>query len=152
MIRKGGINTGYKRKRYKFCGNVRVTLTAGVIDITAQKVFTRGHCHSLALALHELTKWPIYGVDISDGTPGHFVVKTPKGKFLDIEGLHTADTWHNINKNSTRPSTIFKWSSGRRSIYFKPEVKKATPFAKAVLKKYYKKGKYVKQNSTRREG
>jgi hypothetical protein len=47
--------------------------------------FTRGHCHSLAYALNELTGWPVVGF----GAPGpdHVAVLRPDGKILDIMGV-----------------------------------------------------------------
>lgn len=60
--------------------------------------FTCGDCHLLARAIHELTGWPICAFDAFDGPDIHAFVRTPSGKYLDIEGVHAPHTfkrnWH----------------------------------------------------------
>lgn len=61
----------------------------GVIDETAQRVFTQGQCHTLALALHEQTGWPLV-VDARHGDFydwGHVCVQHPDAGLVDISGL-----------------------------------------------------------------
>lgn len=66
-------------------------LTPGTITPTAVEAFTRGACAGLAVALHDVTGWPIVEVGHCDGLPLHFMVRHPGSWLLDIRGLHTAD-------------------------------------------------------------
>ncbi|MGH3584871.1 MAG: ParB/Srx family N-terminal domain-containing protein [Pseudonocardia sp.] len=45
----------------------------------------------LAVALHDATGWPLIEVGHCDGLPIHFLVRTPNGRLLDVEGFHTDD-------------------------------------------------------------
>jgi hypothetical protein len=61
-------------------------------DEAALLAFLGGHCHSLALALHERTGWPLVAVDQrSDGVCVHVAVRRPDGTIVDIAGAHTPD-------------------------------------------------------------
>ena len=53
-----------------------------MIPVKAVLRFTQGDCWMLALSISELTGWPVMICDY------HAVVKTPRGKLLDIQGLH----------------------------------------------------------------
>lgn len=55
--------------------------------------FTTGQCHTFALAMHDLTGWPMLmlaeDADWSPDTWGywaHVVVRTPDGGYIDIKG------------------------------------------------------------------
>ena len=51
--------------------------------------FNCGYCHVLALALHEITGFPMY-LAVNEGqdlTFCHVLVQTPDGRFLDFNGL-----------------------------------------------------------------
>jgi len=73
----------------------------GRIDGNAVKVFTRGHCHSFALALSEvLPNLELVGVaweevwtedDDAVDIPGHVCCRDQAGKLWDITGLNTED-------------------------------------------------------------
>jgi len=70
-------------------------LTPGIIGPKARHVFVSGHCHSLALAIHEATGWDVIG-DNWRPCPGHVAVRIPDdGSILDIQGKHDPDTWEN---------------------------------------------------------
>lgn len=110
----------------------------GTINKDAVKAFSNGQCHSLALAIHELTGFPIYGVcdwSNSENDPGHVVVKNPKnGGFIDIGGYGAVGRWRKKWGHVTvHPLTIEQTKS--LDAYLKPSVKKAIPFAKKVLEK-----------------
>jgi hypothetical protein len=49
-----------------------------------------GDCALLALAVNELTGWPVVSVNMT-GNNGHVVVSTPGGRLLDADGLHDPD-------------------------------------------------------------
>ena len=62
-------------------------LIEGVLDDQARWAFTRGSCHSFALALSEQTGWPMLAiVGDSKGFAEHVVVEMPDGRWLDASG------------------------------------------------------------------
>lgn len=70
------------------------------VDGHALHVFKFGGCGALAIALHDLTGWPIVAItdahNVYDGQAGggsamHWSVRHPSGKLLDIDGLHDPD-------------------------------------------------------------
>ena len=65
-----------------WCAGYRIR-DEGVITDEAERVFTCGHCHSLALALNKITGWPLVGMfhvsDRDDGVASHVGVQSPKG-------------------------------------------------------------------------
>lgn len=80
-------------------GSLDAQLTRGVLDMSARRVLTHGGCGALAIALHDLTGWPIIAItdhhNVNDGMAEggsalHWVVKHPRGLLLDIDGYHTA--------------------------------------------------------------
>jgi hypothetical protein len=108
----------------------------GTIDKNAMKAFSNGQCHSLAIALHKLTNWPIYGIcDWSNSTddPGHIVVKNPRnGGFVDIKGYGAVGRW----RKKWGPVTVHLLTVDQVKhfdTYLKPVVAKARPFAKKIL-------------------
>lgn len=68
----------------------RVRLGKKVTGIV-KEMFCYGQCHGLALALHELTEWPVFGIYRPRGALGrytrHVVVQTPHGPYVDVEGF-----------------------------------------------------------------
>ena len=82
-------------------GKVNVTnghwceLELRVIDAEAISWFRHGNCAALALALHDLTGWPLTLVarnadpDLLADTWMHVLVRYPDGRYLDITGTHT---------------------------------------------------------------
>jgi hypothetical protein len=66
------------------------------VDEAALLAFLGGHCHSLALAIHERTKWPLVAIDQrSDGVRAHVAVRRPDGKIVDIAGAHRPEDIEN---------------------------------------------------------
>lgn len=66
-----------------------VEITPGVIDDAARFAFTAGHCHALALAIHEHTGWPMLAMSSKHSMRDilqHVVVVMPDGRWLDING------------------------------------------------------------------
>lgn len=126
--------------RWFFGNKVPITLTAGKIDNAAREVFMNGQCHSLALAIHKLKGWDIYGITDSDGDFIHILVSSPKG-YLDINGLDAHSKFikqwgasvNSIdNLKALKPVDILNIHG-----YFKANPKKAESFAKAIIKKYF---------------
>lgn len=67
--------------------------TPGVMDDQARAAFSFGHCHSLALALHRRTGWPLLGLSRHDRQANltHVVLEMPDGRWLDASGPQPAD-------------------------------------------------------------
>jgi hypothetical protein len=110
----------------------------GTINKNAVRAYKNGQCHSLALAIHFLTGWPIYGIadeSNSPADPGHVVVKNPKnGGFVDIEGYGALGRW----RKKWGPVTIHYLTTKQvetLDTYLKPQLKKALPFARKILTK-----------------
>ena len=112
----------------------------GVLNNTAITAFKRGQCHALALAIHELTGWPIKGLGRYDkqdapDSPAHCVVWCPKLKmYVDIDGKVSRNYYRNdrgwkvLNRNvSPSRAKTFK-------AYLKPNMRAARPFAKTILR------------------
>jgi hypothetical protein len=72
-------------------------LEEGVIDVEARRVFKHGQCHSMALALHQETGWPIVGFKDEDDpqdSPGHCAVYCPQlDQYVDVEGVGAFDRY-----------------------------------------------------------
>lgn len=57
--------------------------------------YLNGGCGALALSLHRLSQWPIYGIslispDVTTPIPSHYVLKVPDSEFfIDITGSHS---------------------------------------------------------------
>jgi hypothetical protein len=103
----------------------------GVIDDAARDAFTHGQCHSLAIALHDLTDWPIIGIGGDPDSPNHFVVYSPKiDDFIDIggPGAFSRDYGEHLSmlKEFTRDEAIHP------EYYLKANLKAAKPFAKTI--------------------
>lgn len=65
----------------------RYVLEPGVIDDRSMLAFTNGHCHSLALAIHERTGWETVGLYSGSGSLEHVLAADPAGRFVDIGGV-----------------------------------------------------------------
>lgn len=95
----------------------------------AKIVFSQGQCHSLAVAIHELTGYPLYGAMRISSEPTHIFVKSPVG-FLDIDGPN-ADRWFNEEPFPVTKEEIFNFS-----LYKPCNPQNAHPFAELVIQTY----------------
>lgn len=118
-------------------------------------VFTRGHCHSLALALHKLTGWPLVGLfdgNAPKGCASHVCVLTPENKVLDIGGADADHRWEYFcNVEKITEARIKEWEDMRELEghgYTRRNVEGAIPFAKRVLRQYLKTQKKFQYQST----
>ena len=113
----------------------------GEIDRNAIRAFTEGQCHALALAVHELTRWPVMGILDSDrdkDSPSHCVMLRPDGELLDINGPNAYERWHERHgRYGIRFISPKKLPELKH--YMEPNVAAARPFAKTLVAKY---GKY----------
>jgi len=104
--------------------------TRSGITRDAKTVFTRGQCHSLAVALHDLTQWPLYSIGGTPDSPDHILVKTPKG-FVDIQGLNAEKPYYPDRPRPINRDEVFEFD------YYKPcEPELATPYARMILRRY----------------
>jgi hypothetical protein len=121
--------------------------TEGRIDNAAEYAFTRGQCHSLALALHRMTGWELYGLYSEydwtrkqagrESTPSHVVVRSPEGKYIDITGDDALEGWHQWWPDATPHSVTEAEVLGFSDIdYIKPDITAATPYALTLWVKY----------------
>lgn len=113
----------------------------GRIDRDVISVFTSGHCHSFALAMHKLTGWKMVAVCLPgeyidvptvDEAPSHVMVQHPSGKYVDIHGFRDPHTDY--------PSVRRMASVSRKDImgfrgYYSPNIKIAMPYVHTVLSK-----------------
>ena len=109
----------------------------GVIDKAALTAFRCGQCHALALAIHELTGWPIKGLgdpynEDTPDSPAHCVVWNPAlRRYIDIGGI--------VDRRKNRRYRVVNRNVSKRQLnhfryYLKPDVEAARPFARAVLR------------------
>lgn len=105
----------------------------GVIDQSAVTAFTRGDCHSFAIAMHDRTGWPIIGIGGETHTPGHFVLYDPEiDDYVDIEGPGALDRWDYLARIMIRE--FDRTEVLAPPVYYKncdPEL--AKPFVQTVL-------------------
>jgi hypothetical protein len=124
-----------------FGGKTRVAVTVdddgfGVLDESAKRAFQSGHCHSLALAIHQITHWQIKGVGLESwgdtpDSPSHCVVWSPELKrYVDVTGANRRpdNKWRVLNKRISPVKAKFLGG------YLNPNVKLAMPFARSVLR------------------
>jgi hypothetical protein len=115
--------------------------TEGIIDCDAEYAFTRGQCHALALALHRLTGWQLYGLYKPNerGTPSHTVVRSPDGEYIDINGNNALKDWREyypaVKPKAVTEAQVLEFENDD---YVKPDIKAAMPYAKALASKYGK--------------
>ena len=118
--------------------------TEGIIDYDAEYAFTRGQCHSLALALHRLTGWQLYGLykpnELRYGrTPSHTVVRSPDGEYIDIGGNTALEDWREYYPDA-KPVAVTEAQvlEFEHDDYVKPNIKAAMPYAVTLYVKYGK--------------
>jgi hypothetical protein len=71
-------------------GDKVLRLDEGQFDTASWLAFLGGHCHSLALALHARTDWPLVAIDDASGECVHVAVRSPDDRIVDITGAHTS--------------------------------------------------------------
>lgn len=105
---------------------------SGAVDYNAVRVFTRGHCHSFALALHKLTGWPMFGIGCTPNSPSHCVVYCPQlDEYIDIEGAGVKERW--ADQFERQFCALEAGQIPDLIGYREPDVESALPFAKTVL-------------------
>jgi hypothetical protein len=124
---------------------IKCDITSSSKEEEIKRVFSYGNCHSLALAMHKLTGWPLMGVyrksDMYDGIPSHVVVKDPLGRYVDVEGFRYPSEfeqdWVATSLKLVNPWHIRAWIRRRNKTgcgYRPTRVKDSIPFAEKVLK------------------
>jgi hypothetical protein len=133
---------GIAYKTVPFWGD-RNRLPVDPDDPEVQYTFSNGQCHSLALALHRLTGWPLrvlcrrYGSEPSDDLLAarsgiHVVVEDPTGRFVDIDGPWNPKAPANWAWEHTIPVPVSS-RAVRRLGWDRIDSRAALPFARAVL-------------------
>lgn len=119
-------------------GEMKAKIISGVIDEEAKKVFTQGQCHALALALHESKGWVMVSFFLGNenpeyDSPGHVVVRSPKGEMIDIQGIGADVRWgHRVaQKVEVTPDDIKTYTSKG---YLAPNLPVAREFVEPLLK------------------
>jgi len=106
-------------------------VTPGRLDREAVRAYTRGHCHALALALHDETAWTIVG-DFRDlNIPSHVAVVAPDGQLVDINlAAHgrTAPTTRLVEMTSGDV-----WRLIRGGDFYAPDLALAASFVPTIL-------------------
>lgn len=104
---------------------------ATLADDNTVTAFLHGHCHSLALAIHERMGWQLIGLynetRPTNQSPNHTVVRMPNKRLLDITGYLVGTGGYKVAKPITKDE-ILKWDD-----YRKPNIKMAQPFADVLL-------------------
>ena len=104
----------------------------GIIDKTAQDCFTMGQCHSLALALHAETGWPLElwrDTDSWFAEWTHITVAHPDGGHIDINGWWRKDrTRYGVPEPSTAAQVR------RLPGHFPIRTRAAKPFVRTLLR------------------
>lgn len=67
-------------------------------------VFQHGYCHVLALAIHDVTGWPVWTLKVTRGQgvgeDEHWLVEDPAGNLVDVYGANTPEGvlayWHGL--------------------------------------------------------
>lgn len=81
-----------------------------IIDENAVVEFTTGACGYLAVALHDLTGWPIYAEydpPPHDDYVAHMWVENPDGCAVDIGGIHSG-AWATTKYSEPMPGKILQ--------------------------------------------
>lgn len=92
------------------------------MSISLNTRFTCGDCHILARAIHRVTGWPMATFSFKSGKERlpdtHAFVRLPDGRYLDIEGVRTADEmyerWYGrfyTLKEARRRCSIVHWAN-----------------------------------------
>lgn len=106
----------------------------GVLDQGAHKAFTRGHCHSLALAINKLTGWKMIVIGDSYNSPQHFLIHCPPlNDYIDIDGPGAIERFKFYADSLTAEFDVK--DIDKLEYYKKPDPEMAEPFALALLKK-----------------
>jgi hypothetical protein len=116
------------------------TLTPGVLDYDAMGAFTTGQCHALALEVHRITGWELWGLweyynlqDHEEGgleTPGHVIVKTFEGEYVDVQGIGAEKRWSKQILHAVTEGEIMQYEEYD---YNPPMLNIAALFAPAVV-------------------
>lgn len=126
-------------------------LTLGCINTEAKRIFTCGHCHSLAIVIHKITMWKyVTFLELEPGEyesrlkeeyaseliPQHVAILTPNRKVLDIYGISPLKDLKDKWGYTLYPPDYFVESDFDGG-YLKHDIKMATPFAEVLLQRFH---------------
>ena len=111
-----------------------VEITPGVLDDAARYAFSAGHCHALALAIHERTGWPMLAMSgrySAYKDLQHVVVVMPDGKWLDVQGPRDPEEELHRHKQAINADEVS--NMGRIRHWKNPQLEIAREFVDAVF-------------------
>jgi len=112
-----------------------VEITPGILDDAARFAFTAGHCHALALALHERTGWAILAMSGRHSLRPdlqHVVVVMPDGRWLDIDGPQEPEERYYFQELTAEEVA----NMGKIKYWKDPETHIAREFVQPLLQQY----------------
>lgn len=129
------------------------------------RMFSQGYCAEFAIALHELTGYPIFSFDeilyddfMEEKYPQflHYAVKHPSGKYLDVKGLRTEKEIINnlISYNNTPvdPEKITVQAKSLEDVESEVSLEdEALELAREYISKNKKKFKAIKKASSEKQ-
>jgi hypothetical protein len=109
----------------------------GKIDKAAKHAFMSGQCHSLALAIHRITQWPMMALVNGNDTvdcPSHIIVYSPEhDDYIDILGRGAVKRWKERYPEA-QVAHVTPVDVSNFLHYHPANVEAATPFAETLLK------------------
>ena len=125
-----------------------VELELRVIDSEAISWFAHGNCAALALAVHDLTGWPLViaarnaNPDLLTDTWMHVLVQRPDGRYLDIQGAHTPEDiesyWRRYadGKHFDGAITMHSMPTRESVVAIVGDISEMDPFEQAVVRDF----------------
>lgn len=117
----------------------RLTIKKNVIDEKAVQLYSNGHCHSLAIAIHRATGWPMVGFfKRGESSPKHVAILLPDERILDIEGVRHEDDIHcSFDTDYWKKVLIKDVKSRFNGTYRKPSLKLGNYVKTAVINQIF---------------
>lgn len=106
-------------------------------DARRSGVFTNGHCHSLAFALHKLTGWDLIAAGTHEECePRHIAVQSPTGRIFDVNGFSDLFEFEQKYGKVKRYKNLVYLRRKLNPFYRTAQTRTAMPYAKMLLEEY----------------
>ena len=112
-----------------------VEVIPGVLDQQAEYAFSAGHCHALALAIHERTGWPLLAMSGRHSLRAnlqHVVVVMPDGRWFDVQGPQDPEERYYFQEMTAEEVA----NMGKIEYWKNPETHIAREFVQPVFERY----------------